>query len=127
MQVLSPQVTEHIITPLRTQIQRSIEQCNADKDEMSGLTRSAFRELKIQRIDDIVADLACHAYSRGSYLALTPGTSVYWMVDPNGPSCADAEDNSLAGACALGEQFPTGHVHPTCHAGCRCLIAPSGD
>lgn len=127
MQVLSPQVTEHIVTPLRTQIQRSIEQCNADKDEMSGLTRSAFRELKIQRIDDIVADLACHAYSRGSYLALTPGTPICWMVDPNGPSCADAEDNSLAGPCALGEEFPTGHVHPTCHAGCRCLIAPSGD
>lgn len=127
MQVLSPQVTEHIVTPLRTQIQRSIEQCDANKDEMSGLTRSAFRDLKIQRIDDIVADLACHAYSRGSYLALTPGTSICWMVDPNGPSCADAEDNSLAGVCALGEQFPTGHVHPTCHAGCRCLIAPSGD
>lgn len=123
MQVLSPQVTEHIVTPLRTQIQRSIEQCDANKDEMSGLTRSAFKDLKIQRIDDIVADLACHAYSRGSYLALTPGTSICWMVDPNGPSCADAEDNSLAGSCSLGEKFPTGHVHPTCHAGCRCLIA----
>lgn len=123
MQVLSPQVTEHIVTPLRTQIQRSIEQCDANKDEMSGLTRSAFRDLKIQRIDEIVADLACHAYSRGSYLALTPGASICWMVDPNGPSCADAEDNSLAGPCPLGEKFPTGHVHPTCHAGCRCLIA----
>lgn len=122
MQVLSPQVTEYIVSPLRAKIQRSIEECNADKTEMSGLTRSAFRELKIERIDDIVADLACHAYSRGSYLGLTPGTSICWMVDPNGPGCADAEDNSLAGACIPGEQFPTGHLHPTCHRGCRCLI-----
>lgn len=127
LQVLSPQIAEHVVTPLRAHIQRSIVQCNSDNTEMSGLVRSAFREVKIQRIDDIVADLSCHAYSRGTYLALTPGTPISWMVDPNGPSCADAEDNSLAGACPRGEQFPTGHVHPTCHSGCRCLIAPLGD
>jgi len=109
------------------QLQRSIEQCNAYKNEMSGLTRSAFRELKIQRIDMITADLSCLAYGRGSYLALSPGSQICWMVDPNGPSCADAEDNSLAGPCSVGDEFPTGHLHPTCHAGCRCLISPVGD
>lgn len=127
LQVLSPQIAEQVVTPLRAHIQRSIAQCNADNTELSGLVRSAFREVKIQRIDDIVADLSCHAYSRGSYLALSPGTPISWMVDPDGPSCADAEDNSLAGACPHGEQFPTGHVHPTCHSGCRCLIAPLED
>jgi len=127
LQAISPQVTELIVNPLRSQIQRSIEQCDADKNEMSGLTRSAFRELKIQRVDSIVADLSCLAYSRGAYLALSPGAKVCWMVDPNGPSCADAEDNSLAGVCSIGDEFPTGHLHPTCHAGCRCLISPLGD
>jgi len=127
LQAISPQVTELIVNPLRSQIQRSIEQCDADKNEMSGLTRSAFRELKIQRVDAIVADLSCLAYSRGAYLALSPGAKVCWMVDPNGPSCADAEDNSLAGVCSIGDEFPTGHLHPTCHAGCRCLISPLGD
>ena len=127
LQVVSPQVAELIVTPLRMQLQRSIEQCNADKNEMSGLTRSAFRELKIQRIDMITADLSCLAYGRGSYLALSPGSQICWMVDPNGPSCADAEDNSLAGPCSVGDEFPTGHLHPTCHAGCRCLISPVGD
>ena len=123
--VVSPQVMEMVVTPLRMQLQDSIEQCNADKLEMPGLTRSAFREMKLQRIDMVVADLACLAYSKGAYLALAPGTKVYWMVDPNGPNCADAEDNSLAGACALGDQFPTGHLHPTCHQGCRCLLGPA--
>lgn len=125
LQVISPQVAELIVNPLRSQIQRSIEQCDADKNEMSGLTRSAFRELKIQRVDAIVADLSCLAYSRGAYLAHTPGAMVCWMVDPNGPSCADAEDNSLAGPCPIGETFPTGHLHPICHAGCRCLLGPA--
>jgi cell division septum initiation protein DivIVA len=125
LQVISPQVAELIVNPLRSQIQRSIEQCDADKNEMSGLTRSAFRELKIQRVDAIVADLSCLAYSRGVYLAHTPGAMVCWMVDPNGPSCADAEDNSLAGPCPIGETFPTGHLHPICHAGCRCLLGPA--
>jgi len=125
LQVISPQVAELIVNPLRSQIQRSIEQCDADKNEMSGLTRSAFRELKIQRVDAIVADLSCLAYSRGAYLALSPGAMVCWMVDPNGPSCADAEDNSLAGPCPIGETFPTGHLHPICHAGCRCLLGPA--
>jgi hypothetical protein len=58
---------------------------------------------------------------------LDQGTSVCWMVDPNGPPCADAEDNSLAGATALGSEFPTGHTHPTAHTGCRCLISPTGE
>jgi len=125
LQVVSPQILELLVTPLRSQIQRSIEQCDADKNEMSGLTRSAFRELKIQKVDVIVADLSCLAYSRGAYLAQTPGAMVCWMVDPNGPSCADAEDNSLAGPCPIGETFPTGHLHPICHAGCRCLLGPA--
>jgi len=125
LQVVSPQILELLVTPLRSQIQRSIEQCDADKNEMSGLTRSAFRELKIQKVDVIVADLSCLAYSRGAYLAHTPGAMVCWMVDPNGPSCADAEDNSLAGPCPIGETFPTGHLHPICHAGCRCLLGPA--
>jgi hypothetical protein len=127
MQVISPQITDQIVLPLRTSIQRLIEQCDGDKAEMSGHVRSAFREVKIQRIDEIVIDLLCHAYARGSYLVLPPGTPVCWMVDPNGPSCADAEDNALAGKCPRGDQFPTGHLHPTCHAGCRCLIAPARD
>jgi hypothetical protein len=33
----------------------------------------------------------------------------------------------LAGATALGDNYPTGHQHPTAHAGCRCLLAPIGE
>ena len=127
MQVVSRTMDESTIRPLREKIQRAVEQSNGDKDEMSNLIRSVYREMKMQRVEQQVSDIARMAYSRGAYLVLDQGTRVCWMVDPNGPSCADAEDNSLAGSTDLGSEFPTGHVHPTAHAGCRCLIAPIGD
>jgi cell division septum initiation protein DivIVA len=127
MQVVSRTIDESTIRPLREKIQRAVEQSNGDKDEMSNLIRSVYREMKMQRVEQQVSDIARMAYSRGAYLVLDQGTRVCWMVDPNGPSCADAEDNSLAGSTGLGSEFPTGHIHPTAHAGCRCLIAPIGD
>ena len=127
MQVVSGTMDESTIRPLREKIQRAVEQSNGDRDEMSNLIRSVYREMKMQRVEQQVSDIARMAYSRGAYLVLDQGTKVCWMVDPNGPSCADAEDNSLAGSTGLGSEFPTGHIHPTAHAGCRCLIAPIGD
>ena len=127
MQVVSRTIDESTIRPLREKIQRAVEQSNGDKEEMSNLIRSVYREMKMQRVEQQVSDIARMAYSRGAYLVLDQGTKVCWMVDPNGPSCADAEDNSLAGSTGLGSEFPTGHIHPTAHAGCRCLIAPIGD
>jgi len=127
MQVMSKNIDETIVRPLRERIQRGVEQSNGDRDEMASLLRSVFREWKMQRVEQFVADIAVLAYSRGAYLTLEQGTKMCWMVDPNGPSCADAEDNSLAGATALGDNYPTGHQHPTAHAGCRCLLAPIGE
>jgi len=127
MQVVSGTMDESTIRPLREKIQRAVEQSNGDRDEMSNLIRSVYREMKMQRVEQQVSDIARMAYSRGAYLVLDQGAKVCWMVDPNGPSCADAEDNSLAGSTGLGSEFPTGHIHPTAHTGCRCLIAPIGD
>lgn len=127
MQVLSKNIDETIVRPLRDRIQRGVEQSNGDRDEMASLLRSVFREWKMQRVEQFVADIAVLAHSRGAYLTLDQGTKMCWMVDPNGPGCADAEDNSLAGATALGDNYPTGHQHPVAHAGCRCLLAPIGE
>jgi hypothetical protein len=127
MQVLSKNIDDVLVRPLRDRIQRCVEQSDGDREEMSKLIRSVYREWKMQRVEQHIGDIARLAYSRGAYLVLDQGTSVCWMVDPNGPPCADAEDNSLAGATALGTDFPTGHAHPTAHTGCRCLVIPTGD
>jgi len=127
MQVMSKNIDDVLVRPLRDRIQRCVEQSDGDREEMSKLIRSVYREWKMQRVEQHVGDIARLAYSRGAYLVLDQGTSVCWMVDPNGPPCADAEDNSLAGATALGTDFPTGHAHPIAHTGCRCLVTPTGD
>ena len=127
MQVMSKNIDDVLVRPLRDRIQHCVEQCDGDCEEMSKLIRSVYREWKMQRVEQHIGDTARLAYSRGAYLVLDQGTSVCWMVDPNGPPCADAEDNSLAGETALGSEFPTGHTHPTAHTGCRCLISPTGE
>ncbi|MDA2955212.1 MAG: DivIVA domain-containing protein [Actinomycetota bacterium] len=125
MQVMSKKLADEIVLPLRTRIQKCAEKSAGDSNEMSSLIRTVYREWKMQQVDKLVGDVTRLAYSRGAYLVLDAGTKVCWMVDPNGPPCADAEDNSLAGAIARGENFPTGHEHPVIHSGCRCLVVPS--
>ena len=125
MQVMSKKLADAIVLPLRTRIQKCVEKSAGDSSEMSNLIRTVYREWKMQQIDKLVSDIARLAYSRGAYLVLDSGTKVCWMVDPNGPACSDAEDNSLAGTISLGENFPTGHEHPVVHPGCRCLVVPA--
>ena len=125
MQVLSKKLADDIVYPLRERIQKCVEGSDGSASEMSSLIRSAYREWKMKQVDKIVGDISRLAYSRGAYLVLETGVKVCWMVDPNGPPCADAEDNSLAGEVNCGEKFPTGDEHPVIHAGCKCLVVPS--
>ena len=125
MQVMSKKLADDIVYPLRERIQKCVEKSAGDASEMSSLIRTVYREWKMQQIDKLVGDISRLAYSRGAYLVLETGTKVCWMVDPNGPPCSDAEDNSLAGQVACGEKFPTGHEHPVIHSGCKCLVVPA--
>ena len=113
-----------LVKPLRDRLAKAIEQNGTDRVAMAKALRGVYRQWKSQHIDEQVDDIACLSYSRGFFAGVKPGTQVCWMVDPNGPECPDAEDNSLAGSIALGKEFPTGTLHPLAHAGCRCLLAP---
>ena len=125
MQVMTKKLADEIVYPLRERIQKCVETSAGDVAEMSTLIRGVYREWKMQQVDKIVGDISRLAYSRGAFLVLESGTKVCWMVDPDGPPCADAEDNSLAGEVACGEKFPTGHEHPVIHSGCKCLVIPA--
>ncbi len=117
-------VSDTIVVPLRARLEQVLRDCDGNTDDIADGVRAIYREWKMSRIDAHSGDVACVAHSRGAFLSLEEGTSVCWMVDPNGPACADAEDNSLAGAVTCGEKFPTGHEHPLAHPGCRCLVCP---
>ena len=85
---------------------------------------AAFRDWKGERVERLAGDEATAAFSRGALEAAASGASLRWVFDDDGAECPDCDDNSLAGPVPRGEVFPTGHLHPPAHAGCRCLLAP---
>lgn len=122
--VMNESIERLLVAPLRDKLTTALALHASDKAEAAKAVRGVYRQWKSTNIDENIDDVACLAYSRGMYVTFAPGTQVCWMVDPNGPACADAEDNSLAGCVVLGDEFPTGHTQPLAHAGCRCLLAP---
>jgi DivIVA domain-containing protein len=111
-----------LVVPLRERLERCVEEGDGDNDDVTKRARAVYREWKTQHIDEQLDDVFRLAYGRGAYDAVEPGTAVTWIVDPAGPACPDAEDNSLAGVVELGQPFPTGHTCAPAHAGCRCLV-----
>ena len=118
-------IKQSVTTPLREKIAAAINQARGDRDALMTLLRAIFVESRATIVDSAVLDVAHFAYARGLFVGCDTGRTVCWAVDPSGPSCADAEDNALAGALAHGEAFPTGHIHPLAHAGCRCVVVPT--
>lgn len=119
-------LTAELVVPLREKLTRAVEAGEGDNDAITKRIRSVYREWKTQRIDEQLDDLFRSAYARSAFEVVEPGTSVSWVVDPDGPSSPDCEDNSLAGDLVVGDAFPTGHVCPPAHPGCRCLLATVG-
>jgi len=122
MAAINEFVIATVVAPLRERLSRSISQAAGDNAELTSLVRLVYREWKNQHVDTQIDNIAQTSFGRGAFAALTPGVKVCWKVDPNGPACADAEDNSLAGFVNAGEAFPTGHTLAPAHAGCRCAL-----
>jgi DivIVA domain-containing protein len=112
------------IRPLHERIASEVDAAGGEREALTKQTRALFAEWRSRRAAVVVTDVANLAYARGLFLACDAQGQVCWAVDPNGPPCADGEDNALAGAMRHGEKFPTGHAHPLAHAGCRCLVIP---
>ena len=44
-----------------------------------------------------------------------------WLITPFGsPVCDDCQSNADAGWIPINDAFPSGHMHPLAHDGCRC-------
>jgi len=117
-------IASDVIRPMHERLLKAIDEAGGDRDTLMRLVRTLFTEMKVQHTESAIVDIANLAYARGLFLACSASTHVCWATDPNGPPCADAEDNALAGATRHGDAFPTGHEHPLAHAGCRCLVVP---
>jgi len=121
---LSAELATSVVAPLRRHLLEAPAPLEDDEAAMVEHIGSAYREWKGQRVERLAHDHAHAAFSRAA-LAVTPeGRELRWLVDDDGGQCPDCDDNALAGALPRGEAFPTGHVHPPAHPGCRCLLVP---
>ncbi|MEI8239703.1 MAG: hypothetical protein WCI22_09800, partial [Actinomycetota bacterium] len=114
-----------IVLPLRERIERAVVHTDGDSEELAAAVRAIYREWKTQRIDEHLDDVTLAAFGHGQLAAVKPGTPLCWGVDPNGPACPDAEDNSLGGVVGAGQPFPTDHTCAPAHPGCRCMLLPA--
>jgi vacuolar-type H+-ATPase subunit E/Vma4 len=120
-------VAEGLVAGFREEARIAIGEAEGDREILASLMRDVYRKWKMELIDQHVDDIAYSAYSKGGFLAMENTSRLGWMVDPDVPCCSECEDNSLAGAVAKGDAFPTGHQLPPAHPGCRCLVCPVQD
>jgi len=116
---------EWLILPLRERLERCVNDGDGDNAGITKRVRAVYREWKTQHIDEQLDDVIRAAHGNGAYAALEAGTPVDWVSDRSHDVCADCDDNTLGGAVAAGEPFPTGHRFPPAHLGCRCLLLPA--
>ena len=116
---------EWLIVPLRERLERCVIDGDGDNAVIAKRVRAVYREWKTQRIDEQLDDVIRTAHGQGVFSAIAFGTAVEWVVDPSHDACADCDDNTLGGAIAAGEVFPTGQLFPPAHLGCRCLLLPA--
>jgi hypothetical protein len=96
-----------------------------DRITASDRVSAAYREAKTHRAARLAGEWLVAAWSTGAYAATKNGATGEWRSDPVKPCCTDCDDNGLAGAVAKGTAFPTGHLHPPAHPGCRCVVVPT--
>ena len=116
---------EWLIVPLRERLDRCVAEGDGDNAGIAKRVRAVYREWKTQHIDQRLDDVIRAAHGSGLFALIESGTAVDWVPDPSHVACADCNDNTLGGAVAAGVAFPTGHLCPPAHLGCRCLLLPA--
>lgn len=117
-------LAREIVEPLRARIESVLKESGNDMDP-SAAVGVAFRDWRGSRIESVAEEFAVWAFSAGSVAATREsGRMVAWVVDDGETSCPDCEDNALISGIVPGDAFPTGHVLPPSHPGCRCVLVP---
>jgi hypothetical protein len=118
-------LSKAIVSPLRRRLlEKAAGMEEGDEAAITEHVGSAFREWKGPRMERVATDHAHGAFWEAAVSVAGHGAKLRWIVDDDGVQCPDCDDNALAGALGGGETFPTGHVHPPAHPGCRCLLVP---
>lgn len=130
VRALAEELAADICEHLRPRVERIIADA-ADGDdppdelELADHVRAAYREWRTQRLNDVVRHVLLAAFQLGLFDGVPDGAALHWVVDDSGTPCPECADNVLGGAVVRGEPFPTDHLHPPAHQGCRCFLFAS--
>lgn len=123
-EMISGRVAGEILEALNSRLGPRFEKGSEDDGEISAIVGSAFREWKTARVESLALDSAIDAFGAGEIAyARTMNTSLAWNLDDSANACPDCDDNGVAGKVIAGQPFPTGHLHPPVHPGCRCFLS----
>jgi len=128
---VAAELADDLSSRLRQRVEQALSELDGGLEGSADAAGAAYREWKGSRVEGLAGDFTTRAFAVGelavmSSLGAGAEPPVRWVVedDDAGGSCPDCDDNALAGPLAAGEEFPTGHVHPPVHPGCRCLLVP---
>jgi len=123
------ELAETVVGPLRRRLADDGRLQGAEETEVAEHVGAAFREWKGARVERLAGDFVIAAFSAGivTGAGVDPAARLEWVAvaSPDAEPCPDCEDNALNGPQRPGEAYPTGHLRPPAHPGCRCLLAPS--
>jgi len=119
------ELADTVVTLLRRRLlEEHTEGPGPTEEEAAELISAAYREWRGERIERLVGDHVIGAFSSG-VRAASGKAPLRWIASGSDEACADCDDNALAEPVAEGDRFPTGHLHPPAHSGCRCLVVPT--
>jgi hypothetical protein len=124
LSALDEQLAHELLDPLRQLLARGVDSAAGDEDDLLDRVRTAYREVKTQRVDTAARVVTLAAFNLGIVTAQPEGALLRWMVDPVAGCSPDCDDNALSDAVPAGEAFPTGAKYPPNHPGCRGLLVP---
>jgi hypothetical protein len=125
LSAIDERLAHELLDPLRQLLTRGVDEAVGVEDELLDRVRSAYREVKSQRVEIAARMVTLSAFHLGIVEAQPKDGLVRWLVDPVAGCSPDCLDNELAGGVPAGEPYPTGAVYPPNHPGCRCLLVPA--
>ena len=122
---VAAELAAELVAPLRVRVEASFAEVGRADDpdiDLGETVRADYREWRTQRVDPLVTRAVVTAMNRGVLASLEPEADVRWLVVGGDRACELCGGNAEAAGVTAGDAFPSGHVAPPIHDGCRCLL-----
>jgi hypothetical protein len=122
---IASELAEEVRSTLHRRLEPGLSSPGDGDDDYPAVVNAAFRDWKGTRVEGLAGDYVTRAFAQAVVDRSKPEHGkLIWVVDDGDTKCPDCDDNAVAGPQAAGTEFPTGHLLPPVHPGCRCLLVP---